>query len=348
MKRIGIFAAFALLTCSALFAASGGVSEGEQYWKGKKVFDDNVPNVATLAGNVTLSKASKRVQVLDPGGSSRNITLPEVVASKGYEFFIVNAADDAEDLVVKNAGATTIVTISQNQCGLVWSDGVNWTGVAFTSSASGFLAADGTVEGATDQAQVFTNGVDVNGGADTVILDADADTTISAPTDDQIDIEISGADDFTFTANTFTALSGSSIATNTIAETTAASGVTIDSTLIKDGGVTTSSAGLLALGNVGTKAAAGSAQGDATAITHQITYVTASDGNKGVILPAASAGAIYIVYDTVATSGLKIYPASGDDINDGTSDTAITIEGKTMAIFVGVDSTTWAAMFTSN
>jgi hypothetical protein len=53
--------------------------------------------------------------------------------------------------------------------------------------------------------------VDVNGTADAIILDADGDTTISSPTDDQIDIEIGGADDFTFTSNQFNVLSGSSI-----------------------------------------------------------------------------------------------------------------------------------------
>ena len=73
---------------------------------------------------------------------------------------------------------------------------------------------------------------DLNGAVLTV--DADADTTITADTDDQIDIAIAGADDFKLTANTFTALSGSTIATNTIAETTGASGVTIDGLLIKD------------------------------------------------------------------------------------------------------------------
>jgi len=55
------------------------------------------------------------------------------------------------------------------------------------------------------------NLIDMNGLADGLVLDADGDTTISSPTDDQIDIEIAGADDFTFTANTFTALSGSDI-----------------------------------------------------------------------------------------------------------------------------------------
>ena len=43
------------------------------------------------------------------------------------------------------------------------------------------------------------------------ILDDDGDTTITADTDDQIDIKIAGADDFKFTANTFHALDGSSV-----------------------------------------------------------------------------------------------------------------------------------------
>jgi len=51
---------------------------------------------------------------------------------------------------------------------------------------------------------------DLNGQK--LILDADADTSITADTDDTIHIEIAGADDFTFTANTFTVLSGSTLA----------------------------------------------------------------------------------------------------------------------------------------
>ena len=56
-------------------------------------------------------------------------------------------------------------------------------------------------------------------------LDLDADTSITADTDDQIDIKIAGADDFRFTANTFTALAGSSIVVP-------ASGLTIGSTAV--------------------------------------------------------------------------------------------------------------------
>jgi len=58
--------------------------------------------------------------------------------------------------------------------------------------------------------RVFPPVVDLKGTK--LILDADADTTITADTDDQIDIKIAGADDFQFTANTFTALSGSTVA----------------------------------------------------------------------------------------------------------------------------------------
>ena len=46
------------------------------------------------------------------------------------------------------------------------------------------------------------------------ILDADADTSISADTDDQIDIKIAGADDFAFKANTFEVQTGSNIDMN--------------------------------------------------------------------------------------------------------------------------------------
>ena len=50
---------------------------------------------------------------------------------------------------------------------------------------------------------------DLNG--EQLILDADADTTITADTDDTIDIRIAGADDFQFTANSFNVLSGSTL-----------------------------------------------------------------------------------------------------------------------------------------
>lgn len=93
----------------------------------------------------------------------------------------------------------------------------------------------------------------------------------------------------------------------------------------------------------------GSAQTDAAAITSSVAVVTGADGTKGVILPSPSTNIRQVlVYSATATNGLKVYPHSGGDINDGTQNAAITIEGKTAAYFVAVDGITWAAIFTAN
>ena len=73
----------------------------------------------------------------------------------------------------------------------------------FTVSSGGV-----TIEGVN----IDTGVLDLNGATNALVLDADADTHISAPTDDQIDIAVGGADDFTITANSFNVLTGSTIA----------------------------------------------------------------------------------------------------------------------------------------
>lgn len=96
-------------------------------------------------------------------------------------------------------------------------------------------------------------------------------------------------------------------------------------------------------------AATGSTQSDAASLTRDcLNTVSAADGTKGVVLPAAVAGLTARVYNEHATNGLKVYPATGDDVNDGTTNAAVTIEGKTLAIFEAIDATTWAAIYTAN
>ena len=118
----------------------------------------------------------------------------------------------------------------------------NFTVSGTTLTIVGTAVASGDVIYATHTGGAIpintASALDLNGASDQLILDADADTTISADTDDQIDIKIAGADDFQMTANTLTSLSGSTIKTNTIAETTSGSGVTIDSLVIKDQKIT--------------------------------------------------------------------------------------------------------------
>ena len=63
-------------------------------------------------------------------------------------------------------------------------------------------------------------GVQIDGVNNKIDFDDDLDTSISANTDDTLVFEIAGATDFTMTANTFTAASGSTIAAQALTATT--------------------------------------------------------------------------------------------------------------------------------
>ena len=78
------------------------------------------------------------------------------------------------------------------------------SGDTFNIPSGATIANSGTATGF-----VSAGALDLNGAK--LTIDANGNTSITADTDDQIDIEIAGADDFQFTANTFTALSGSTI-----------------------------------------------------------------------------------------------------------------------------------------
>lgn len=172
--------------------------------------------------------AVRRLGLLISGNSADDATAPTLTAGTGAPTaaeangslnqrtngYVYRRIGDAWELLAGAAGALTANVISE----LTAAAGV---------TIDGLLVKDGGL--------VAAGAVDANGQE--LILDADADTSLTADTDDQIDVRISGADDFRFTANTFTALSGSTIAADTIAETTAASGVTVDGCLIKDGRV---------------------------------------------------------------------------------------------------------------
>ncbi len=91
----------------------------------------------------------------------------------------------------------------------------NFTVSGTTLTIVGTAVADGDVIYATHISGVIpstlASKVDVNGVSDAVILDADADTTISADTDDQIDFKAGGTDIMSLTATTATFNDGVSI-----------------------------------------------------------------------------------------------------------------------------------------
>ena len=96
-------------------------------------------------------------------------------------------------------------------------------------------------------------------------------------------------------------------------------------------------------------AAAGTVIGNATAVAARFSTVSGADDAKGVILPStASPGDEYLLYNEHATAGLKCYPHVNGDINDGSANAAVVIEGKTLARFIRMNDATWAGAFTAN
>lgn len=97
-----------------------------------------------------------------------------------------------------------------------------------------------------------------------------------------------------------------------------------------------------------TVAAAGSSQATATEVIARCTTVTGGDGSVGVRLSRPTPANQFFVYNADATGGVKVYPHVGGDINDGTTNDAVVIEGKTVGIFTCMDGTTWAARYTAD
>lgn len=95
-----------------------------------------------------------------------------------------------------------------------------------------------------------------------------------------------------------------------------------------------------ALAATGTDAATGAV------LTKQVTAVTASDGTKAVVLPAAAvATGPFFVMNTVLTSGanLKVFPVDGgnDNINGEAEDAAFTMGPGAAAWFIPTSTTQW-------
>lgn len=119
-----------------------------------------------------------------------------------------------------------------------------------------------------------------------------------------------------------------------------------------DGAITigTNNAASITLGKMpriptATVAAAGSAQGDAAAVTEGFTLVTAADATKGVVLPSAVAGMQVIIKNADAANAiLKIYPAASDAINALSANAALSIAAKTSVLLVAYDATTWYSL----
>lgn len=93
--------------------------------------------VDTLSGTLTLDGTYGDVLKLDPGGAGRTVNLWPEATRKGVLVTIINAADAAETLTVKeDTSTTTIGSVAQNKTGVFYCDGTDWTLLyTFTTTA---------------------------------------------------------------------------------------------------------------------------------------------------------------------------------------------------------------------
>jgi len=166
-----------------------------------KLGADNDVTLTHVHNTGLLLNSTMQLQFND---ASQNINAPSATVLD------INATDEIElNATAIDLNGTLDVSGNSQFSGTI-TVGVDDTGKdvkLFGATASSYMLWDESANSLLLNAST----IDLNGTADGLILDADADTTISSPTDDQIDIEIAGADDFTFTANTFTALTGSDV-----------------------------------------------------------------------------------------------------------------------------------------
>lgn len=141
-----------------------------------------------------------------------------------------------------------------------------------------------------------------------IYLDADADTYFELATDDTINVYVNGALDFVITANTLTAASGSVIATNTISETTATSGVTVDGLVIKDNRIEYNATGYFGV----TKTA------DATLTVDETGFIFGNKATALVLtLPATVVGYSYFVVNINGGGTIALSPNASDYVGGG-------------------------------
>lgn len=90
----------------------------------------------------------------------------------------------------------------------------------------------------------------------------------------------------------------------------------------------------------GTVTAAGSTQGDATALTKTINMITTASANQGVKLPAAAAGLTIKIINTTAVT-IVVYPNTSDVIDGGTVNVGVNLSPYSSVELVCQDAVDW-------
>ena len=277
-------------------------------------------------GDSTESTSVARHAVIKLTGTITGNSIVTVPDSVEKVYIVTNGTSGAYTVQFKTASGTGITFgVSEKTTRLVYSDGTNLVDAGFGGA------------------------LDIEGRE--LVLEADGDTTITADTDDQIDIKIAGADDFQFTANTFTAQSGSTIAAQALTATTVtASGIvktddtteatsTTDGSLQTDGGLSVAKDAVIGddLKLLSDSAVLSFGADSDTTLTHTDgTGLTLNSTNKllfrdtGLYINSSTDGQLDIVADTEVQIAATTIDINGAIAMDGaiTGATNITLSGE--------------------
>jgi predicted transcriptional regulator len=307
---------------------------------------DSAGLFTTSSLNLSSSTAVSSVLDEDAMGSNSATALATQQSIKAY----VDAQQDTVDTLAEvmalgnSTGATNLVVTAGS---VITTDTVSETTAASGVTVDGLLIKD--------------SGFTLGSLRVTAVLDEDAMTSDSAsalPTQQStkayVDAQLIAANSLagallvgaSTDGTDLVVTAGDEITTDTIAETTAASGVTVDGVILKDGGITTS-------GNIkksvvtGITAGSTQTQAGATALTGDINNVTIVGTNgDGVQLPTAVAGLRITVINSDAAQSVQVWPATSDTIDGGAADAvdANSLAFGTNVSYESIDGTGWYSM----
>ena len=315
----------------------------------------NVGNTATAAQTVNMFGGST-------GASTYNIATGVTAAATTKTLNIGTGAAASSTTNVNigssNGGTTTInsgtlvgALTTQNVFNTVATTG-NLFGAA-TTIAIGAASGTLTIGNATITATNATT-LNLNGASPSIATTSTG--TASVFNTNALTGNLFGAATTVTLGYTGTAASTTNVSTGAVAAATtktvnlgtggAASSTTNVNIGSSNGGTTTINSttcaisGALTVSVNNAVSAAGSTQGTATAITTDLANVTTVAASTGVILPTASAGRKIIIRNSGANT-LRIYPASGAQINSLGTNAFFSLETSTTLEFIGFSATQW-------
>ena len=268
-------------------------------------------------GKVLKSSGSNGTFATAQADSAANAEVVGIVTDSidTNNFLMTIAGRITVDGVVPDVTAGTVLFLSATSAGDLTSTEPSTTG-QISKPVAVVTTADSEMIMVNFRGEVIassTESWDVNGSE--LILDVDGDTSLHANTDDQIDVQISGADDFRFTANSFNALSGSTLSID--------SGATISNsgTLVgfnhNSFTVTQASHGLT-VGKVvkssGSNGAFATAQANSAANAEVVGIVTVVSGNDITIVTSGEVDIAGAVPDVAASTVVFLDPSNAGDL----------------------------------